>query len=466
MDIDYGQKIWQENYKIVPEQLRKVKQTGKVFCAFNTNIDAVIKITGQRLREIAELVNLSEADLEEENLKINSPKDVVRGIIKCFSQGIAEEWLCEKQAVYEWMRDNLGYDRLQMGGQAGIVANAIATLGVSQVFVHTNSHPKLQAKQFLNLPNLLGFDEHNEVKQASKINRVNDLPLIHWIIEFDKDDVLEFADKKYICPKANRFIATYDMANMNLQINEGFIDYLQKNKFESLILSGYHSLAAENSGVERLEATLPLIRQWKADNPQGIIHLELASTQDKEIRKVIIEEIAPLVDSVGLNDREALDVLEIISPDMYDTIKQQKIDAVKILEILNVLKLKFKTPRIQLHMFGLYITLQDKNFRVNPEQNRNGMMLASVVAATKAGVGKIDSYDNLLWSYGKEIGAYGIEELSKLADSIETDSLSENGLAEFNGFDLIAVPTILIEKPVTLVGMGDTISSVSLIGAK
>ena len=42
----------------------------------------------------------------------------------------------------------------------------------------------------------------------------------------------------------------------------------------------------------------------------------------------------------------------------------------------------------------------------------------------------------------------------------------ETGIFNTPEFDLIAVPTILIEKPVTLVGMGDTISSISLVGAR
>ena len=44
--------------------------------------------------------------------------------------------------------------------------------------------------------------------------------------------------------------------------------------------------------------------------------------------------------------------------------------------------------------------------------------------------------------------------------------LAAAGITEYRGFDLIAVPTILIEKPLTLVGMGDTISSLSLVGAR
>ena len=53
-----------------------------------------------------------------------------------------------------------------------------------------------------------------------------------------------------------------------------------------------------------------------------------------------------------------------------------------------------------------------------------------------------------------------------MAAFVNDEKLTETGIGGFEGYDVIAVPTILVEKPVTLVGMGDTISSISLITAR
>ena len=53
-----------------------------------------------------------------------------------------------------------------------------------------------------------------------------------------------------------------------------------------------------------------------------------------------------------------------------------------------------------------------------------------------------------------------------MIERYDQTGLAETGLASTKHFHVIAVPTILIEKPVTLVGMGDTISSLSLVGAR
>lgn len=118
--------------------------------------------------------------------------------------------------------------------------------------------------------------------------------------------------------------------------------------------------------------------------------------------------------------------------------------------------------RIQLHMFGLYITLQDKNFRITPEANLRGMMTAATIAAAKAGTGSID---NLLWAQGREVSDVGLIEADGLSWATGQNDLAQTGIGRFRNWDLIVAPTILIEKPLTLVGMGDTISSLSLVGA-
>ena len=121
-------------------------------------------------------------------------------------------------------------------------------------------------------------------------------------------------------------------------------------------------------------------------------------------------------------------------------------------------------------MSRLYITLQKKGFKINPKQNRDGMQLAAVVAATKAGTGSINEHDKLLWAKDKKVSETGLNELSNLSDFLTAkfgdNDIKENGIFEINNMEIIAVPTIIIDKPITLVGMGDTISSVSIVGAR
>jgi len=456
---------WLALYDNVDVTLDAVKQVKTAITAFNTNVDAVLKIKGEELANLIKKQGLSLSDLKKiEQTKLLSPNDVVKGIFKCFTNGIAEEWLSEDKEVYDWMINNLGYNRLQMGGQGGIVANVLGILGVNKVCAHTNSLPKEQAKQFLELDNIVSYDENGKEKPAYQINRANDVPMIHWIIEFDKGDVLVVEGQEFVCPKANRFIATYDPLNLKLVMDKNFVKASTEQKSDYVILSGMHALTANNDGVALVEKVLPIVNSWH--NNEAIVHLEIASTQDIEVRKAILQKLATNVDSVGVNERELIDILEVVGEENLAKKCCEDCHAENLFRALLRVKEILKTPRIQLHFFGMYITVQNKSFRITPEQNRNGMMLAATVAAGKAGTGNLDRKDNLLWAKGQRVSDVGINELKTIAGIIEDENFISSGITQYSGFDIIAVPTILVEKPVTLVGMGDTISSVSLVAAR
>lgn len=458
---------WREKYQAVPENLAAMKKIAAVATAFNTNIDAVLKISGKKLAELIQNSRMSWEELHHiEHTKLLTPNDVLKGIMKCFERGIAEEWLSEEVSVYQWMKENLGYDRLQMGGNVGIVSNALAACGVQKVYVHANSLPKIQAEQFLKLDNLRSFDENGEEKAAYLIDRCKDLPLIHWIIEFDRGDAVTLGGHTAVCPKANRFIATYDPLNLRLVIDPNYEAHMQNQQLDFVVLSGFHALTANADGLKLLEKAIPLIDCWRANCDGCLMHLELASTQDEAIRKAIIKKIAPLMDSIGVNEREAIDVLEIINEPVHAKNCEEKTCSRNLFEGLVKIKETIKCPRIQLHMYGLYITLQDKGFKLSPERNLQGMMTAASVAAHKAKVGNIDNCANApLWSFGQDVSEIGLRELGELSEFLHDSKLLNTGISTYKNWDIIAVPTILVEKPVTLVGMGDTISSISLVSS-
>ena len=469
-------KTWFNHYKTATEQLEKMREVKGLISAFNANIDAVIKVSGKDIEQIIKNNNFDTSQLLLSGEKsINNNSDTIRGLIKCFSNGIAEEWLIEKKEVFDWLNENIGYDKMQMGGQGGIVANAMAVCGVDPVYVHTASAPEEQSKLFLDLPNLKNIDSDGKIRKAFDISRTDDIPLIHWIIEFDKGDSIIINNKTITCPKANRFIATYDPLNFKLHIDQAFNKKMSSSEteFEYIILSGYqmlqNKLSEGESGIDRIEESKKIVSEWQKNNNQHIIHFEIASTQDKIIRKHLIDSLAKNVDSLGFNERELIDILEVI--DETELAKQCEENTNSSNLFLAMLKVFEYTscPRIQLHMFGLYVTLQKRGYKISPIQNRKGMQLAANIAASKAGTGSINTKDILLWSQNKEVSDIGLNELKYLSDIISNE-LGENNILETGIFfndeiEIIAVPTIIIDNPITLVGMGDTISSVSIVAA-
>jgi ADP-dependent phosphofructokinase/glucokinase len=96
--------------------------------------------------------------------------------------------------------------------------------------------------------------------------------------------------------------------------------------------------------------------------------------------------------------------------------------------------------------------------------NLKGMISASVVSSSKALNGELSEFSHTQKALGYEVSDIGLNELINLSNMLNKTELLENGVCEIDGYMVSAIPTILIDKPKTLVGMGDTISSVSLLG--
>jgi len=464
---------WKSLYQVAPAQLNKMKQVHGVVSAFNANIDAVIKIKPELLLKWVQVLGVdAPAVLAEGGRAIKTPLDVLRGFVQCFKSGAAMEWLVHDESAFQWMRSNIGYDRLQMGGQGGIIGNVIAVCGAQQVYVHCASLPEQQAKLFVNRANLLSAKPNGTAAQASQINRENDLPLIHWILEFDKGDTLTLGGQSFTCPKSNRFIATWDPENFRLAIDKAFDQLIQNSKnVETVLLAGYqmlsHPLLDGSSGVARVDESMKIVDSWRKAHPSLCVHFEFASTQDVAIRKYLLEKVAPWADSIGLNEQELIDILEVAGQIELAKEVHTNLHGSSLFKALEWLFKATKAKRIQLHFFGMYVTVQKKNHATKPETTRDGMILAATIAAAKAGTGSIEKEENLLWAHGREVADVALTELQAIATQLGgAASLVNTGVWSGSEYDVVAVPTILIEKPITLVGMGDTISSLSLIGAK
>jgi ADP-dependent phosphofructokinase/glucokinase len=469
------QERWQQHYAAVPETIRALQDIETVLSVFNTNIDAVRRITPALFEELVDQADASPGGGDGPH-EIATPADLIRGFVACFRDGIAKEWLITDEATYRWLDRHVGYDRLQMGGQGGIIANVMATCRIQHVLVHAASLPAQQSGLFVDRENLLSADSAGRLRPVRTIDRAEDTPLIHWILEFRKGDTIQVGGEKVTCPKSNRFIATWDPLNFTLCLDQHFVAAVDAHErpLNYCMLSGYQMLTEHLStgetSLDRIRASKQIVDRWRAQHDQLIVHFEYASTQDEAVRGQLFQEMSGWADSMGLNEQELIDVLEVTGQAGLAAACRRSLGAVNLFEGLRWVFQHCRIPRIQLHFFGLYVTLQAKGYRHTPAETRNGMAMAATVAAAKAGTGSIEKEENLLWAHGKPIGEVAERELLALAGHLaERDgatTLVETGIHEGEAFDVVAVPTIIVDQPVTLVGMGDTISSLSLVGAR
>ena len=93
------------------------------------------------------------------------------------------------------------------------------------------------------------------------------------------------------------------------------------------------------------------------------------------------------------------------------------------------------------------------------------MLLAAVAAASKARDGKLAAPVDITAAAGLPPSAVGLQAVKELAALINDGPFASTGIGSYKDRNIIAVPAIIIDRPQTLVGMGDTISAFSLVGA-
>jgi|SaaInlStandDraft_1057018.scaffolds.fasta_scaffold02630_7 ADP-dependent phosphofructokinase/glucokinase len=466
---------WKKNYSAVPRTLDRLKNLGGVASVFNANIDAIVQVNSDRFHNWHNSLSKPLAQSKDLARKIESPEDVLQGLLNGFKNGIAQEWLVTDKAAFEWLQEKIGYDKLQMGGQGGIISNVMTITGVQKVYVHTASHESRQASLFLDDERLLASNG-KELLPAKNIEREGDIPLMHWILEFKKGQTLILNGEEITCPKSNRFIATYDPLNFDLHLDQAFSRALKSKDLalDVVLMSGFHMLGEKLSngrlGIDQLQSVWQEVKSWKASHPDVMIHLEFASTQNLTIRQAIAEKVAHEVDSIGLNEQELIDILEIIHLKDLACSCRSAMNAPTLFDgTLEVFK-HFDPYRCQLHMFGIYLTLTRETDRTKLLAMRDGMALAATLAATKAGTGSLENKDQLLHGHGQDIWGPAVQEMKSLNAhltqlGVGDEQFLESGIVIMAEYSIVALPTILVEKPVSLVGMGDTISSLSLVGS-
>ncbi|XP_063053832.1 ADP-dependent glucokinase isoform X2 [Engraulis encrasicolus] len=123
----------------------------------------------------------------------------------------------------------------------------------------------------------------------------------HLILEYQIGEQLG-ATK---APQANRFIFSHDMSNGKMSALETLAASVEEFQPDLVVLSGLHMMEGLGKELwqERLKEAVVTLSDVRNHVP---IHLELASMTDPDYMATIMQEVIPIVNSIGLNEQELL----------------------------------------------------------------------------------------------------------------------------------------------------------------
>ncbi|MCK4895700.1 MAG: hypothetical protein KAS47_02765, partial [Candidatus Heimdallarchaeota archaeon] len=188
--------------------------------------------------------------------------------------------------------------------------------------------------------------------------------------------------------------------------------------------------------------------------------------KDRNLKQAIIDNLFPIVDSIGLNEQELISFLHCIDKSLSVSI-HSTISAINLFKGMHAIFSKYPHIRLHLHYLDYFLLLSPLISEESALIRKNSLIVSSLFAAVKAKYGNIDRQtDAKLIDYN--ISKKGLGELQKLESYLKNEwdgdtSLINNGYIQTKSFTMFGIPTIVIPSPTHLVGLGDTISLISIL---
>ncbi len=446
---------WDALYSSAFESVKgRIGRVGKVLLAYNTNIDAVKYLDGRDLEGRIEKTGKDEVLRYAEELpgRIESVPQLLGSILWSVKRGKAAELFVESCSTRFYMR-GWGWDELRMGGQVGIMANLLGGVYGVPVIAHVPQLSRLQAGLFKDGPIYVPKLEGGKVKLVHPRNFGGDEEsCIHYIYEFPRG----FRVFDFQAPRENRFIGATDDYNTNVYIRPEFHEHFEEiaESASLAVVSGLQALTEENyrGPLETLREHLEVLGE------RGIpVHLEFAFTQDETVRKAIMDLLG-LFHGVGLNEVELASIMEVMGEKglAEKLLAHDPVDPIAVTEAMLKLAGRTGVKRIHFHTYGYYLALTD----YKGEFVRDALLFAALAAAAKAKLGDVRSIDDVVRAMDVPVNV----KAKPVEEALSKEYGMKDGIAEVNGYQLAFVPTKIVVRPKSTVGIGDTISSSAFVG--
>jgi len=413
---DSIENLWLEKYSASADLAEPSRD---ILVAFNANIDKIIEV-GDDL----------DPDAEPEDLqKASSYHDIRSALRYCMERSENRE--IELGDIDHEFDDGDEY----IGGQAGIMANFLSGIGNAVIFYTPFLSEELaeMINEKVLYPVVEGEFVLKNVRDAANTDRTK----TNLIFEYSGEET-------------GRVIFSRKLKGFGPYFRKGVSDNFSKidSDVDRIILSGFHDV--EGNKEAKLKKSRAQVKELKTS-----VHLEFVYRND-EISSLISRYIIPEVESIGLDEDELKNLLELLEMDIAE---EDHLSLGETFQVAKKLVEKFDLERIHVHTYRFHLTVAEENYRFSSKRIRDAMLFGELCAIENADKGEIPNSDDLKKFDMEKLHLEGLEELEHFQEFFELDDFVETGTAEVEGYRVAAIPTMIHEEPERLVGMGDIISS-------
>lgn len=378
-------------------------------------------------------------------------EDLAEALCYSISHGVALEVLCGSRVIR--FLEGVGEYEPRPGGQVLTVARLLSDFGAEMVLVHPDRFNWEVASLYQGSRAQVPLVIRGRAERVPAHQFFWECePEVHYMLEYPAG--LAFGGPP--SPRANRLIAA---PLTRIQFHREWEQALPEaaRTCDVLFLAGLNHMG--EAYEEAYRRVREHIHTAKGANPALVVHLEITSMPDLRRREAVVEEIVPLVDSVGLNEAELADLAFTLGLPRWEAVREEPAQQVRALELLRALGV----DRVSLHTLGHYLTLSS----APPARVRRSLLFAALLGAVRAQSGESPRPEGLSGIADVPVAAKGLKALDRVARAKglrgeARRTLREEGWVEEE--DLVMVPARLVPRPRYTVGLGDVISGAAVFG--
>ncbi|XP_071369542.1 ADP-dependent glucokinase isoform X2 [Centroberyx affinis] len=420
------------------------RQWSKVAVGVNACVDVVVSGVGL----LQALAVDPGTGLDHEVL--HSKEDLKEAFIHYMRRGAAaERFFSDKEVFQRIARAAAEYPgaKLYVGGNAALIGQKLATYPDLMVLLCGPVGPKLHEM----------LDEQIVVPPDS----LQETDEYHLILEYKAGE--QWGSTQ--APQANRFIFSHDVSNGEMSSLETFVASLEEFQPDLVVLSGLHMMEGQGRQLweERLKEAVAAISDIRAEVP---IHLELASMTDKDYMNSIMQEVMPIVSSIGLNEQELLFLAQAGEGPHADLASWKGVpDVGRVSDILLwILEQHGRSDpsseadltRIHFHTLAYHILVTVDGYWGNQAA---AVMAGARVASTQAcGLRSVDVSKVELQAPTEFHSSHAESQVKLSLNPADPVTVWRRGNVTFH-----LTPVLVCKQPLRTVGLGDAISAEGLV---
>ncbi len=425
--VDHYEKYLSE----INEDIAYCRENGKrVVFGYTSNTDVLLTYHEEDVNRLLAAYLKEEPFIKEDDV-IDSMETFARYIAYFMMNGLGGEADISDYQVVEYLLTHFEHS-FSLGGTAAQGAAALASTGMP-LLVHISD----RSEEVCTMMTYPGLNTVRDGKVIPITGIQQGAPVYHIVFSFTKGDKFRIGGQEYEVPVANRVILDYDTIHKDINVDKGFIDYLEEHASDviSYNLSGYNAIIDKELALARLRQLTGHYKRMKEKNPDCMIYFESAHYLSPKVKYIVYQEISPFINIMGMNEEE------LVAHTREHGVSIDKDDLKDVIRGMDVIIEKYRVNGIIMHTKDYSMYYGEDLKRVNLEK---ALTLGNLLSGTRA-----------------RVGHYGT--LAECAESIQKMPLSETGirfakeLANLHLKKMAAlVPSRYIEKPVCTIGLGDT----------